>query len=82
MDTILESIKEQGKKLTTLEEKGGWTLESMENFERRLELIESKVSGMEQVISQENSQLKSENMCSSRTFGKILGISLSLFCVN
>lgn len=54
-DTILESIKEQGKKLTALEEKGGQTLESMEIFDGQLELIDSKVNGMKQVISQQNS---------------------------
>ena len=34
LDTILGSIKEQGKKLTMLEEKGGQTLEFVENFDR------------------------------------------------
>ena len=35
-------------------------MESVENFDRRLELIESKVNGMEQVISQENSQFRKQ----------------------
>ena len=56
LDAILDSIREQGKKLTMLEEKGGRTLESVENLDRRLELMESKVNSMEQAISQGNTK--------------------------
>ena len=49
--------------VVVIEEKGGQTLESVENFDRQLELIESKVNGMEQVISQENNQLRKQRIC-------------------
>lgn len=58
LDTILESVREQGRKMTTIEEKGTRTLESMENLDKRLQLLESKVNNMEQVVSQEGSHVQ------------------------
>ena len=57
LDAILDSIREQGRKMTTIEEKGTRTLESVENLDERLQLLENKVNNMEQVLH-EGSQLR------------------------
>ena len=61
LDAILESVREQGRKMTTIEEKGTQTFESMENLDKRLQLLEGKVNNMEQVVSQEGSQLRKQS---------------------
>jgi len=46
--------------MTMIEEKGTRTLESMENLDKRLQLLESKVNNMEQVVSQEGSHVRKQ----------------------
>ena len=46
--------------MTTIEEKGTRTLESMGNLDKRLQLLENKVNNMEQVISHEGNQLRKQ----------------------
>ena len=62
LDAILDSIREQGRKMTTIEEKETRTLESVENLDKRLQLLENKVNNMEQVVSQEGSQLRKQRI--------------------
>lgn len=53
LDQILDSIRDQSKQMTLLEEKGKQTLESVEGLDKRLALMENKVNNMEQLVSQE-----------------------------